>query len=785
MVAYHFKQGDRPLDGYTIQYAIGRGGFGEVYFAVSDSGREVALKAVQNFEEVELRGISHCMNLKSPHLVMIFDVRFSADRTPWVIMEFVSGPSLRDILDESPDGLGPEQAQFFLRELAKGLSYLHEAGVVHRDLKPHNVFFEDGLVKIGDYSLSKVITNSHRSGNTMTVGSVHYMAPEISLGRYDKTVDIYALGVMLHEMLTGTPPYVGESMGEVLMKHLSSEPDLSQVPEPFAGVIAKAMQRDPADRFQTAEEMVRAVADSESAVPLDDSFNPATLSLVGERVQREKAARAAAVVQAPADIAVDRQPVTPGTAPTAAVDVETSQYEAAVAAADDSDEPESRGILHRLCLHYRPAARLHDLPDLMSLPVRLTLACLATLCLIGLGAMLESTVIRSWAQVVLLSLSVLVVSGSATALGSRWLPFHGLFWTGIVARFFWLVCVGVPAVILLRLVDGPYAHQVGTVVLSAVAVFLIFDWRCLIAADRVTRVEPVITMAIGVLAATMGAWMDVRRDIHLMSAAMAMAAAISIQLLAAHRHAAPDAPRVPPRPASKKPRLLYDLPAMILELVVAGSAALFLMVAVNASDGAFVMMVGLITFVVGGFALRFRLHRRDWPKQAVEPPIRAADPEPSAAGVVQFNWFNVLLELIAGVCAIGFVVAVIEGDDDFFLAGAFAFVFGILAVRLRLARRESVPRQPASGSRLSFDGFSVFLELLVGLCAVVSLFAVVESRHEEIVVLGCVAAALGVVALRFRLARRVTFTRQSGDASRLSEERAAGSGNEERREIHS
>ena len=109
-------------------------------------------------------------------------VRFAADGTPWIIMEYVAGPSLREIIDESPSGLGPERSAFLFRELAKGISYLHHAGVVHRDLKPHNVFFEDGTVKIGDYSLSKAITTSHRSGHTMTVGSVHYMAPEISIG---------------------------------------------------------------------------------------------------------------------------------------------------------------------------------------------------------------------------------------------------------------------------------------------------------------------------------------------------------------------------------------------------------------------------------------------------------------------------------------------------------------------------------------------------------------------------------------------------------------------------
>src|SRR3982750_389212 len=110
MWQFQYKHGDRPLEGYTVQRAAGRGGFGEVYYAVSDSGREVALKIVQAYEQVELRGISHCINLKSPHLVSIFDVRNGEDGQPVVIMEFVSGPSLRELLDEAPTGMGPQKA---------------------------------------------------------------------------------------------------------------------------------------------------------------------------------------------------------------------------------------------------------------------------------------------------------------------------------------------------------------------------------------------------------------------------------------------------------------------------------------------------------------------------------------------------------------------------------------------------------------------------------------------------------------------------------------------------
>ena len=131
MGRFQYKRGETPLDGFTIEHGLGVGGFGEVYYATSAAGREVALKVLQNYEEIELRGISHCMNLKSPHLVTIFDVRQNDEGDSFVIMEYVSGASLRDILDESAEGLRPEQAVYFVRELAKGIDYLHQAGAVN------------------------------------------------------------------------------------------------------------------------------------------------------------------------------------------------------------------------------------------------------------------------------------------------------------------------------------------------------------------------------------------------------------------------------------------------------------------------------------------------------------------------------------------------------------------------------------------------------------------------------------------------------------------------------
>ncbi|HUU22636.1 MAG TPA: protein kinase, partial [Phycisphaerae bacterium] len=294
MQGFQYQHGDRPLEGYTVQRALGRGGFGEVYYAVSDGGRQVALKAVQGHQQIELRGVRQCMNLKNPHLVTIFDVKHDDRGRPFVIMECVSGPSLRDLLDESPSGLGTQKAAFFLREIGKGLTFLHDAGIVHRDLKPANIFYEDGYVKIGDYGLSKAMSPTHYGGQTATVGTVHYMAPEVGEGCYDRSIDIYALGVVLYEMLTGHPPYQGSSVGEILMKHLSSAPDLSGIEEPFATAIRRAMEKDPSKRYPSVQEMVEAILGAEHVRTSLSVFSPTSLSVVAGKVAREIAPAAGA-----------------------------------------------------------------------------------------------------------------------------------------------------------------------------------------------------------------------------------------------------------------------------------------------------------------------------------------------------------------------------------------------------------------------------------------------------------------------------------------------------------
>ena len=259
MAKFVYPGGSRPLEGYTIKRGVGQGGFGEIYYATSDAGKEVALKLIRRNLDIELRGIRHCLNLKHPNLLALFDIREDAQGDTWVVMEYVAGDCLADVVASHPDGLPTEEALAWFHGLAAGVAYLHDRGIVHRDLKPANVFSDEGLVKVGDYGLSKFISCSRRSGQTESVGTVHYMAPEVANGRYGKEIDIYALGVVLYELLTGRVPFEGESVGEVLMKHLTAKPDVSALAEPYRSVIARSLEKDPANRFASVAEMAAAL----------------------------------------------------------------------------------------------------------------------------------------------------------------------------------------------------------------------------------------------------------------------------------------------------------------------------------------------------------------------------------------------------------------------------------------------------------------------------------------------------------------------------------------------
>ena len=267
---FTYPPNSRPVDGYTIRRGLHRGGFGEVYYAVSDAGKEVALKLLTHDLDTELRGVRQCLNLKHPNLVTLFDVRHDAEGDTWVVMEYVSGSSLEDVLRAFPNGLPLTEVRDWMAGMLSGTEYLHGRGIIHRDLKPGNVYRENGVVKIGDVGLSKQMGGGRRQ-HTEAVGTVYYMAPEVAKGQYGPEVDVYSLGVMLYELLTGQLPFDGETTAEILMKHLSSPVDLALVPDNLRGVLAHALEKDPAKRIKSARQFHQELWSAVKFEPLPES----------------------------------------------------------------------------------------------------------------------------------------------------------------------------------------------------------------------------------------------------------------------------------------------------------------------------------------------------------------------------------------------------------------------------------------------------------------------------------------------------------------------------------
>ncbi|WP_428604195.1 serine/threonine protein kinase [Sedimenticola sp.] len=250
------------VPGYRIERILGKGGMATVYLATQMSlGRPVALKVLhdpdtpQFFERFFNEG--RCIaRLNHSNLIAIFDIG-QGDGFYYIAMEYLPGGDLKSRIVQ---GIKPAQALKILGRLAGCLAYVHGEGVIHRDIKPSNILFRnDGSPVLTDFGIAKLIQTDNDLTVTGTVmGSPHYLSPELAQGirRVDGRSDLYSLGIILYEMLTGRKPYTADSFAATLMAHIQKP--LPQLPEQFASlqpVLDKLLAKKPEDRFQSGAEL--------------------------------------------------------------------------------------------------------------------------------------------------------------------------------------------------------------------------------------------------------------------------------------------------------------------------------------------------------------------------------------------------------------------------------------------------------------------------------------------------------------------------------------------------
>ena len=255
---------------YEILEKIGEGGMATVYKARCNIlKRYVAVKVLREeftTDEEFIRRFNTeaqaAASLTHPNIVSIFDVGHE-DNIYYIVMELVQGKTLKEIINE--DGVLPWKWSVNIAiQVASALETAHKNNIVHRDIKPHNIIItEDGIAKVTDFGIAKAVSNSTITAFGTTIGSVHYFSPEHARGGYtDAKSDIYSLGVVMYEMLTGRVPFDADTPVSIALKHMQEKPvePMKLNPSiPFAinKIIMKAMEKEPSLRYQNATEMLK------------------------------------------------------------------------------------------------------------------------------------------------------------------------------------------------------------------------------------------------------------------------------------------------------------------------------------------------------------------------------------------------------------------------------------------------------------------------------------------------------------------------------------------------
>ena len=254
---------------YEILDVIGVGGMAVVYKAYCHRlHRFVAIKVLKRdlAADAEFRRRFHeeaqaVAMLSHPNIVSVYDVS-KGDDLDYIVMELIDGITLKQYMQKKEGRLNWRESLYFITQIVRALGHAHSRGIIHRDIKPQNIMvLRDGSVKVADFGIARIMS----SQSTLTkeaLGSVHYISPEQAKGgRVDNRSDLYSLGVVMYEMLTGRPPYDGESPVAVALKHINGGAPMPStinpnIPGGLEQIIMHAMEVDPARRYSSATEML-------------------------------------------------------------------------------------------------------------------------------------------------------------------------------------------------------------------------------------------------------------------------------------------------------------------------------------------------------------------------------------------------------------------------------------------------------------------------------------------------------------------------------------------------
>ena len=273
---------------YVLSKLLGGGGMAEVFLAHDRIlGRDLALKVPREDFAKDAAFVSRFQReaisaaaLNHPHVVQVYDQGHAEDGRLYIAMEYVPGGNLKDLILRR-GLLDPAEAARLASQVAEALGAAHERGIVHRDVKPQNVLLgEAGEAKVADFGIALAASTSTTSGTNRVFGTASYMSPEQAMGeRVGPASDLYSLGVVLYEMLTGTLPFEAEGALATAMKHITDQPIPPRVrdpsvPEAMDALVMGLLAKDPEERCGSAFELAEDLRKARAGLPLASSRGP-------------------------------------------------------------------------------------------------------------------------------------------------------------------------------------------------------------------------------------------------------------------------------------------------------------------------------------------------------------------------------------------------------------------------------------------------------------------------------------------------------------------------------